>query len=260
MIDPAVIPDEKHLTEEACDKIRHPDTTWRFFEYVQLSDRLVRAGLFQAAVQFNELYLAVTDYSLGENIQLDRKIIYPLFVVGRYEEGIVHETTLLDLQPDDPIFRGERALMYSRTGQYTKAEQDLDIINRIWPRNFPQFYHLFWKGEVDAAREYFDWLEGRRNFEVLYKTYGRFLLGDIEKGLDYLEQAGDQTSYGVQWSRMRLRWWCPQSIVDEVERHPRYQTLLKEKNLDDAWQSELIRMTNQLTGLTGIHVQLDEAY
>ena len=167
LIDPAVIPDEKHLTEEACDKIRHPDATWGSFEYVQISDRLVRAGLFQAAVQFNELYLAATDYSLGETAALDQKIIYPLFVVGRYEEAIEYETALLALQPDDPISRGERALAYSRTGQYAKAEQDLAIINGVWPRNFPQFYHLFWKGEVDAAREYFDWLENRKNFEPL---------------------------------------------------------------------------------------------
>ena len=78
--------------------------------------------------------------------------------------------------------------------------------------------------------------------------------------MDYLEQASDQSVYGVQWSRMRLRWWCPQSIVDEVERHPRYQALVKEKGFDDAWRNELIRMTNQLTDITGIHVQSDEAY
>jgi len=257
MVDPALIHTEKQLADEACVKIRNPDSTWRCFEYIQMSDRLVRAGLFQTAIRFNELYLAATGYSIGEITTLDRRIIYPLHAAGRYEETIEYESRLLDLQPDDSIARGERATLYTRTGQYSKAEQDLEIINTVWPKNFPQFYHLFWTGELDAAREYFEWLAGRRNFENLYRIYGRFLLGDIEEGINLLEPSSDNALYGVPWSMMRLSLWCPQSIVDEVAGHPRYQTLRVKKGYGVAWIAELSQMVNELTDITGIHIDMD---
>jgi TolB-like protein/tetratricopeptide (TPR) repeat protein len=260
MINPELMPNERQLAEEACEKIRDPDPAWRFFEYIQLGDRLSRVGLFQAVLQFNELYLAASDYSLGETIQMDRKFMYPLGAAGRYEEAIGKWSRLLELQPDDPIVQGDRALLLVRTGQYSKAEEDLKIINSVWRKNFPQFYSLFWRGDLDAAREYFDWLDSRRNFDNLYRTYGRFMLGDIDKGLDLLEQAPDETTYGVAGSRLRLSWWCPQSVVAEVAQHPRYQELLKERGYDESWQAQLIQMVNQLTDITGIQIQLDSEY
>jgi hypothetical protein len=86
------------------------------------------------------------------------------------------------------------------------------------------------------------------------------MLGDIDKGLDLLEQAPDETTYGVAGSRLRLSWWCPQSVVAEVAQHPRYQELLKERGYDESWQAQLIQMVNQLTDITGIQIQLDSEY
>ena len=84
------------------------------------------------------------------------------------------------------------------------------------------------------------------------------MLGDIEEGLDLLETSDDRASHGVPWSRMRLNWWCSKSIVDEVEQHPRYRALLAEKGYGDEWTAELVQMVNQLTDITGIHIQSNE--
>ena len=57
-----------------------------------------------------------------------------------------------------------------------------------------------------------------------------------------------------------LRRALPQSICEQVEGHPRFQAILKEFGVDDTWRDELIQMANDLTDVTGIYVQRDEAY
>ena len=60
--------------------------------------------------------------------------------------------------------------------------------------------------------------------------------------------------------RIDLRRVLPQSIYRQVERHPRFRLILEELGIDDTWRDELMQMANDLTDVTGIHVQLDEAY
>ena len=150
-------------------------------------------------------------------------------------------------------------MLYSRTGQYEKAEQDLADFAKVFPRNFAQFYHLYWRRDLDAAKAYFDWLEKRKNIPLLYKYWGCFLLGEIEKGLDYVEE---NLSRGAPASNLRitLRDALPQSIYEQMEVHPRFQAILKQFGIDDTWRVELIAMANDLADVTGIHVQLDEVY
>ncbi len=52
----------------------------------------------------------------------------------------------------------------------------------------------------------------------------------------------------------------PQSILRAVEQHPRFQALLKQFGIDDTWREELMVMANDLSAVTGIHVQPDDDY
>ena len=150
-------------------------------------------------------------------------------------------------------------MLYSRTGQYEKAEQDLATLAKVFPRNFAQFYYLYWHRELDAAKAYFDWLEKRKNLFLLPKYWGCFLLGETEKGLDYVEE---RLSRGAPAFNLRidLRRALPQSICTQVECHPRFKAILQEFGIDDVWRDEVMQMANDLTDVTGIHVQLYEAY
>lgn len=54
--------------------------------------------------------------------------------------------------------------------------------------------------------------------------------------------------------------FIPQSILREVLQHPRFKAVLKQYGIDNTWRDELMAMVNDLTDITGIHVQLDEEY
>lgn len=109
------------------------------------------------------------------------------------------------------------------------------------------------------AKAYFGWLESRKNLTPLYKFWGCFLLGEIEKGLDYVEEAVRRNNNPFML-RTDLHRAVPHSIAMEVDQHPRFQALFKRFGLDDAWRDELIEIANDLTDITGIHVQQDDAY
>ena len=179
--------------------------------------------------------------------------------MGRFDKAIDLWTEWIAARPDDPIAIGQRALLYSRTGQYEKAEQDLAELSKVFPRNFGQFYHLYWRREVDAAKTYFNWLERRENLHLRYKYWGRFLLGDIEGGLDHLEAAINR-GQDLSFNRAQITFVLPRSTQQEVEQHPRFRSLLLQFGIDDSWRDEVMKMANDLTDVTGIHVQLDEAY
>ncbi|HJN51350.1 MAG: tetratricopeptide repeat protein [Pseudomonadales bacterium] len=260
---PETRPAQRALAIEACKKIRQPDPEWQSWEYLQLGDCLVAAGLFHAALDYTERYLESAQHDLSDtmNLQTYRHLLTRL---GRYDKAIDLWTELIAARPDDPIAVGERALLYSRTGQYEKAEQDLTELRKVFPRSFPELYHMYWRRDVDAAKAYFTWLEGRKNLQPLYKYWGCFLLADVEGGISYVEEEisrGVSAILPVNPAQVRLQVTrpLPQSISREVEQHPRFQAILKQFGLDDTWRDELMAMANELTDVTGIHVQLDDA-
>ncbi len=243
---------------EASEKIRQPDPEWQSFEYIQLGDCLIAAGLNHGACDYYEYYLDLAQHDLSAT-WIQQRYRHLLARLGRFDRAIDCWAEFIATQPDDPLAIGERALLYSRTGQYEKAQQDLTILSKVFPRNFAQFNHLYWCRELDAARAYFNWLESRKNLPPVFKYWGCFLLGDIERGINYVEE---HVSRGVDpaYIRLEVGRHLPQSILGEVNQHPRFQAILKQFGIDDTWRDELMVMANDLADVTGIHVQLDEAY
>ena len=253
-------PDQRSLALEASEKIRQPDPEWLSYEYLLLGDCLCAAGLFHGARDYYEYYLDRSQNYLSEtNYSRRHRNRWTLSHLGRFDKAIDLWTEWIDAQPDDPLAIGERALLYSRTGQYEKAEQDLAELSKVFPRNFAQFYHLYWRRELDAAKAYFNWLESRENLQPFYKYWGCFLLGDIEGGINYVDE---HIRRGVHPAYLRLQVGrvLPRSILGEVNQHPRFQAILKQFGIDDTWRDELMVMANDLAEVTGIHVQLDQAY
>ena len=252
---PDTRPDQRTLALEACDRIRQPDPEWQAYEHLQFGDCLTAAGLFHAALDYTEYYLDRSHHDVGDESTHG----YLLSHLGRFDRAIDLWTERLGSQPDNLRAMLHRALLYSRTGQYQKAEQDLVELSRVAPRNFAQFYHLYWHRELDAAKEYFEWLESRENLPINFKCWGCLLLGDIEGGLNYAEQAANREIAPTIF-RATVGAVLPQSILREVEQHPRFQVILTQLGIDDTWRDELIEMANDLSAISGIYVQLDEDY
>ena len=94
-------------------------------------------------------------------------------------------------------------------------------VNEVWPRNCPQFYHLYWRREIDAAKAYWAWLGKRASLGPVFKFWGFALTGDIEQSLDHLESLLETTTPLL--THVNTRRVLPTSTVEEIERHPRYR-------------------------------------
>jgi hypothetical protein len=95
--------------------------------------------------------------------------------------------------------------------------------------------------------------------EPFLKYWICFLLGDIEAGIDYLEEDVLRGAHPAVF-RSNIGEILPRSILREVERHPRFQAILKQFGIDDTWCEELRVMANDLRDVTGIYVQPDDDY
>jgi|TARA_Y100000310_G_scaffold341907_1_gene442815 TolB-like protein len=254
-IDPTSIPDKRILVEEAIEEISNPQSSWKGYQYWLMGANLVDAGLLNGGSEFYRWYMGNAAEYVNDTpvvgLYLD-----VLFALGRFEKAIDHSSNILVQQPEAVLVLGVRAMLYSRTGQYAKAEEDLRELAKVFPRNFAQFYHLYWRRELDAAKAYFEWMDSQKNLALIFKIWGCFLLGYIDKGMDYLEQA----RMAPQGLRVGLLYALTPSIIREVVNHPRYQAELARHGLDDAWRDELMHKVNELEPITGIHVSLDTDY
>ena len=255
MLDPEKRPDEKSLAREALDRLAGNDGDWDGTEFLGMGDRLAMAGLWKGCLQFYEHPINLNSLDSLDTIR-SRNYGELYFELGRFDKAIDQYSDLIAREPHDMDALATRAMLYSRTGQYAKAEVDLAEFTKIFPRNFPQFYDLYWRRDLDAARAYFDWLDGQRNLLPVLKIWGCFLLGYIDKGMDYVEQA----NWGIQGLRLGALYPLTPSMKRAVIAHPKYKAILAREGLDDAWRDELMTKVNELEHITGIRVMLDEDY
>jgi TolB-like protein len=254
-LEPSLIPDERTQAEEALEKVREEDKAWHGFQLARLGNSLISAGLLNGAREFWQFYLRRSAIYARET-GLDGAYGQLLFALGRFDKAEEHFTRMILNEPGQVLMVGTRTMIYSRTGQYEKSTAGLAELARVFPRNFAQFYDLYWRRELDAARAYFDWMDGQRNLQLIFKIWGCFLLGYIEKGMDYLEQL-NPSLYNL---RVFALYALTPSIIREVTSHPRYKALLAAYDMDDDWRDELMTRVNELEHITGIHVSLDEDY
>ena len=254
-LDPALQLTGRELAFEALELLKRGDRRWHGFEFAQLARQLAGAGLLNGACSFWEHYKAAYPALAEEGPDLTW-YGNTLMALGRFEKAIDHFGAMYVRQPSDVLALGVRAMAYSRTGQYAKAAVDLEALAKTFPRNFAQFYDLFWRRELDAARAYFDWMESQKNLAPLFKIWGCFLLGHIDRGLDYLEAANFDTLF----LRVMCLYALTPSIQREVTSNPRYQALLDALDAGADWQAELLATVNAVEHLSGIHVAPDEDY
>ncbi len=174
---PASRPNQRTLALEASQKIRNPDSEWRLFEYIQFGECLIAAGFNHGACDYYEYYLSRTQHDLsGTWIQPRYRSL--LTQLGRFEKAAELMTQL---------GMGGRAIVYSRTGQYELAAQMALATEESESFYFDHFYFYFWRRELETAKEYYRNADPS-DLEPLDHYWVLFLLGEIESGIDYLEE------------------------------------------------------------------------
>jgi len=176
--------------------------------------------------------------------------------VGRFENAI---DLLTEIISANQAGFGGRAMIYSRAGQFEKAEEDIarQRLSNV-STTFLQLIQLYWQGKRDALEGTFS----RTEFDkqgLLWKVWISFLVGDIEGGMGYLEEDVSRGAHPAVF-RSNIGEVVSKTLLQDIEQHPRYQAILKRFGIDDAWRDELTALANELTVVTGIHVRPDGAY
>lgn len=91
----------------------------------------------------------------------------------------------------------------------------------------------------------------------MFKLWGAFLMGHLDKGFDYLEEAAGSgiEPFGIKISAVRC---LPPTVVKEVWAHPRHRAMMERFGVTDAWRGELLEQVNELSPITGIVVGPDD--
>lgn len=274
-LDPEVAPDLKTSARLALAAVRDPEATWHGWEGVVIGTELAHAGVLNGCRLFYERYLNEHPAHLTDGYVLS-SYGNLLIRLGRFDQAIEHFTTSYLLH-EDPMHLGSRATLYSRTGQFERASADLAVLAKVFPRNFAAFYDLYWRGDEEAAKNYLAKMESGRTLAPIFKIWSRFLLGDVDGGFDVIDEQDVTISISSATLSSTRTWniltnasswhWAlrvvvlqtlPPSTLSKVEAHPRYQKLIADLDLGDAWATELINEVNALEHITGIRVEPDD--
>jgi tetratricopeptide (TPR) repeat protein len=250
----------RELALEAIDKLKNKDATWGSFANEQLSWVLTDAGLFNAALSFAKCMLASPDHNF-EDSDADEEVPHYEAACGHFDEAIRLWSGLIQKEPARPLFRCERSILYSRTGQFDYAAKDVDLITS--PRHvfLSRAFHAYYQGHAEETRQHHDDLLELSYVHPSYRLWTYCMVGDIDRGMEeYARAVNDESRTYIDFGNVRAmsRAMLPMSLVEEIEHHPRFRELMKNEGIDDAWQAELIDRLNEISNLTGIVVRADE--
>ena len=250
---PEIRPTQKALAVEALDLIRNRDASWRNFEFVQIGRCLGSAGYYQASFDYLSKYTADSNEvsSKMESVENDTQSLLP--VLNRYGEAIESLTSQLESRPDDLLARQSRAMLFSRTKQFGKAEEDIQLLSGQPHFEFVSFYQLYWQNRLEDAQGHFEKILQDENLPLRFRFWSCSMMGQIEQAIEYMEQSAARGA-PIFNIRVMLNNAVPRSRVAEVEAHPRFHQLLGKFDIDADWCSELSGLVNEVTGITGIHV------
>jgi len=250
---PEIRPTQKELALEALELIRNRDTSWRDFEFVQLGRCLGSAGFYQASFDFLSKFTTdANDVSSKiESVRGDTQSLLP--VLNRFAEAIESLTRQLEGKPDDLLARLNRAMLLSRTRQFGKAREDIRLLSDKPHFEFASFYDLYWQSRMEDARAHFEKVLQDESLPLRFRFWGCAMMGQIEEAIAYMESSAERGA-PIFNIRVLLNSALPRSRISEVEAHPRFHRFLERFEISPEWCSELSNLVNEVTPITGIHV------
>lgn len=250
---PELRPTQRALAREALELIRNRDTGWRDFEFVQLGRCLGSAGFYQASFDYLSKYTADANEvsSKIESVKGDTQSLLP--VLNRFAEAIESLTRQLESKPDDLLARLSRAMLFSRTRQFGKAEEDIQLLAGKPHFEFVNFYHRYWQDRMEDARRHFEKVLRDDSLPLRFRFWGCSMLGQIDEAIAHMESSAERGA-PIFNIRVLLNSALPVSRISEVEAHPRFHRFLEHFEITPEWCTELSNLANEVTAITGIHV------
>jgi len=249
----------RDLAIEAIEKLTSQDPEWGSFAYEQLTWVLTDAGLFHASLDFAKRMLDSPEHNF-EDSDADEEIPHYTAACGLYDEAIHLWSGLVQKEPARHLFRCERSILYSRTGQFDYASKDIQVVATLRHQILAEAFLSFYRGDLDETKRHHESLLSLPYVHPSYRVWTYCLIGDLDQGLEeYDHGVRDVERTFIDFGNMRAmsRAKLPMPLVEEIEQHPRFLELLKKEGIDDAWQHELIQRLNDISDITGVVVQPD---
>ena len=247
------------LAIEAIEKLTSQDPEWSSFAYEQLTWVLTDAGLFHASLDFAKRMLDSPEHNF-EDSDADEEIPHYTAACGLYDEAIHLWSGLVQKEPARHLFRCERSILYSRTGQFDYASKDIKVVATQRHRFLAEAFLSFYRGDLDETKRHHESILSLPYAHPSYRVWTYCLIGDLDRGLEeYAHSVRDVERTFIDFGNMRAmsRAKLPMSLVEEIEQHPRFLELVKKEGIDDAWQNEFIQRLNDISDITGVVVQPD---
>lgn len=247
------------VAAEAIRKIVEQDPEWGSFAYEQLTWALSAAGLFRATRDF-ALHMFDSPEHSYEDSDADEELPNYYAALGEYDEAIRLWSSEVQKDPERLFFRYERSVLYSRTGQFDYAMHDINAMDDSKFAVMARATYHFWRGEMDRLRECHERLLAMQRVHPSYLVFSSCMLGDLDAAIDqYAEAVDSQARSFVDLGPLRAmsRGRLPPDLNSQLERHPRFQALLRQHGVTDEWCASLVGQLNAISHITGIRVAPD---
>lgn len=247
----------RELAIEAIERLREGNAEWGSFAYEQLTWVLSDAGLFNATLDFAERMLALPDYR-SEDSDAEEEVPHYAAACGEFEKAILQWSSLIQKEPTRPLFRCERSILYSRTGQFEYAMKDIDRVASTRHAILSRAFLAYYRGDTAELIRQHDQLLNLSFVQPAFLLWAHCLTGNLDKSLEkYEESVNEKYRSFIDFGNMRAmsRAKLPIELVEKVENHPRFKRLMKQTGIDDAWQAELVERVNEISDITGIIVR-----
>jgi hypothetical protein len=151
--------------------------------------------------------------------------------------------------------------LYARTGQFEYAQRDIDALADGYCLVLARAFYYFWHGEPGRIMELHQRLlkDPLTHPNDLMWTFS--MTGDLDSAIEYYAKAVNSLSASfIDFGPIRVvsRAKLPKPLVNQLEQHPGFKLLLEQEGIDEAWRAELMERVNELTGITGIHINPDD--
>ena len=253
------LPATRELGLEAIDRIAGGDPEWSSFGYEQLAWVLSASGFFRTTLAFACRAFDSPSSNAGDS-DADEDVPEYCAAAGDYADAIRRWSGIIQRDPLRPVYRYRRAVLYARTGQLSYARQDLESLDAEPFRVLGSALYDYWSGRRERLGEYHERLLAMPDIHPAYLLLTATLTGDLDLATRCCVEAANsrpRSFIDLGPLRVLIRARFPKAMSDMLEQHSRFQGLLAEHGITEAWRRELMERLNAISHLTGIAVAAD---
>jgi len=240
-LDPHSRPSQRRLAEEALEALDSGLDGWLNYEYAQLGRCLGAAGLYHDAFDYLSRYLDKVPPDQNEARKVRSEVLGLLPILGRFNEAIQQLNDHLANEPDDVAASLDRCMLYFRTGQYQKAEQQFELLESSHLRDFLRFYKLNWSGQQATARPLLERILENPAVQPRFKVRACAMVGDVERTVHYMDESVARGA-PLFHIRMLMSSAISEQHAEYIESSKHFLDFLHRNGVEPGWPEELARL------------------